>query len=272
MLVELVGGLVAQSLALLADAGHMFTDAAALALALAAVAISRRPADARRSYGYHRAQVLAAFVNGLSLLLISAWICYEAVLRLLHPAAVQAVTMLVIAALGLAVNGIVFWVLHGGADENLNVRGALAHVLGDLLGSVAAIVAGVVIYYTQWTPVDPLLSMLVALLIVRTGWRVTRESAHILLEGTPESLETERVESVLAAVPGLDSVHHVHAWALTPQRRMLTLHAVLAPDVDGDHTTARIVALLREQLRVDHVTVQIERGNCVGGPCLQARH
>ncbi|HEY0913940.1 MAG TPA: cation diffusion facilitator family transporter [Solimonas sp.] len=268
MLAEVIGGLISGSLALIADAGHMLTDAASLALALFAVRLSRRPSDRRRSYGYGRMQVLAAFVNGLSLLALIAWIAIEAVMRLFEPVPVLAGPMLVIACLGLLVNLAAFWILHRGERGNLNVDGALAHVLGDLLGSVAAIIAALVIMATGWTPVDPLLSVLVCGLILRTALRITRESGHILLQGSPTELDLAQLErEVRAAVPGVAGIHHVHLWSLTPEERIITLHAVLGPAADGDQVTAGIGDFLRSSRGIGHVTVQIERQ-----PCAEPEH
>ena len=181
MNVEVVGGILSSSLALLADAGHMLTDTMALALAAVAFHVSKRPADGRLTYGYQRFQILAAFVNGLSLLLIVGWILYEAVSRFLSPEEVLGRTMLIVATLGLVVNIIAFTVLHGGDKENLNIRGAALHVAGDLLGSVAAIVAAIVIIYTGWMAIDPLLSIAVAILILKSAWLLVKRSAHVLL-------------------------------------------------------------------------------------------
>lgn len=268
MLAEVIGGLVSGSLALIADAGHMLTDAASLALALLALRISRRPVDDQRSYGYGRMQVLAAFVNGLSLLAITAWIAVEAVIRLFEPVEVMAKPMLAIAALGLLVNIAAFWILHRGGDENLNVQGALAHVLGDLLGSVAAIAAALIIMTTGWMPADPLLSLAVAALILRTGLRITREAGHILLQGAPEPMDLPQLEQgLLAAVPGLEGIHHVHLWSLTPQERIMTLHAVLRSGADSDSVTAGVTAFLRQTKGIGHVTVQVEHQ-----PCAEREH
>ena len=268
MLAEVIGGLVSGSLALIADAGHMLTDAASLALALLALRISRRPVDDQRSYGYGRMQVLAAFVNGLSLLAITAWIAVEAVIRLFEPVEVMAKPMLAIAALGLLVNIAAFWILHRGGDENLNVQGALAHVLGDLLGSVAAIAAALIIMTTGWMPADPLLSLAVAALILRTGLRITREAGHILLQGAPEPMDLPQLEQgLLAAVPGLEGIHHVHLWSLTPQERIMTLHAVLRSGADSDSVTAGVTAFLRQTKGIGHVTVQVEHQ-----PCAEQEH
>ncbi|SEM71297.1 cation diffusion facilitator family transporter [Halomonas caseinilytica] len=259
MVAELVGGVLSGSLALLADAGHMLTDAGALALALFAAWISRRPADTRRSYGYHRVQVLAAFVNGLTLIAIVVWIAIEAIRRLFAPIAVAGSTMLVIAGLGLVVNLVVFAILHMGDRENLNIRGAALHVLGDLLGSVAAIIAAVVILLTGWTPIDPLLSLLVAALILRSAWKLTRESGHILLEGTPEGLDVERVKRELAEqLPEVRDVHHVHAWSLTPGRHLMSLHAILDEEADQERVLVEIKAMLSDAFAVEHATIQVE--------------
>ncbi len=263
MAVEVVGGLWSGSLALLADAGHMLTDALALALALWAQAQSRRPADPMRSYGYHRVPVLVAFVNGLALLLIVVWIAIEAVQRLLAPPQIMAPVMLAVGACGLAVNVAVWLILRHGAEHDLNLRGALLHVLGDLLGSVAAIVAAGVILLTGWTPVDPLLSLVVAALILRSAWRLVRESAHVLLEGTPEGFDaTSFARSLPEGVAGVLGVHHVHHWMLTPERSVMTLHAVLSDDADGDRVVREIRSWIHARYRVGHVTVQTERRAC----------
>jgi len=259
MLVEVAGGLISGSLALLADAGHMLTDTAALALAWFAFRISRKPADDARSYGYHRMQVLAAFLNGATLLVIVAGIAVEAVRRLLDPAPIMGTTMLVVAVAGLVVNLLAFRLLHGGDQDNLNLRGAALHVLGDLLGSVATIAAAGVILATGWTPIDPLLSLVVAGLILRSGWSLVTQSGHILLEGTPPHIDIQDLKRELsAAVPEVRDVHHVHAWSLTDERPMVTLHARVPTDADQQAVLRRMKALLRERYQVDHATIQLE--------------
>ena len=259
MVVEVAGGIAAGSLALLADAGHMLTDCAALALAWMAFRIGRRPQDARRSYGYHRFQVLAAFVNGIALIAIVGWIVIEAVRRLLAPVEVLGGLMLVIAVLGLLVNLAAFWILHGGDRENLNIQGAALHVLGDLLGSIAAIVAALVIFWTGWTPIDPLLSLLVALLILRSAWLLVRKSGHILLEGTPDWLDVEQLRSELtAAIPEVENIHHVHCWMLTQERPLLTMHARLRAGADHYEVLLAIRRVLERDYGIGHATIQIE--------------
>lgn len=263
MLVEVVGGWWTNSLALLADAGHMLADAGSLLLAVLALAQVERPADARHSYGHGRFPVLAAFANGLLLLLVSGWIAIEAVARLMTPEPVEGLALAGVALIGLIANLLAFALLHGGHEHDLNRRGALAHVLSDLLGSVAALLAGLIIWKTGWLRADPLLSLFAALLIVRTGLRVTRESAHVLLEGAPPGLSVADVATELPrAVSGVLSVHHVHAWSITPGDNLMTLHAVLAPGADADRTVSCIQHWLGETHRIGHVTVQVERQDC----------
>jgi len=264
MLVEVAGGIISGSLALLADAGHMLTDTMALALAAFAFRVSERPADTRRSYGYQRFQIIAAFVNGLSLLFIVGWIVFEAVLRLLEPPEVVGRTMMMVAFAGLVVNIVVFGVLHSGDQENLNIRGAALHVLGDLLGSVAAIVAAIVIIVWGWMPIDPLLSMLVAALILRSAWQLVRRSAHILLEGAPEWLDLDELKrTIVAAVPDVVDIHHVHVWGLTPQHPMLTMHVVLGGEpADMTGVVRSVKNTLAQEFAISHSTIEIEFGDC----------
>ena len=263
MLVEAVGGWWTNSLALIADAGHMLADAGSLLLAVLALAQAAKPADARHSYGHGRFPVLAAFSNGLLLLAVSAWISIEAVQRLVSPEPVEGLTLAGVALIGFLANLAAFALLHGGHEHDLNRRGALAHVLSDLLGSVAALLAGLIIWQTGWLRADPLLSLFAALLILRTGVRVTRESAHVLLEGAPPGLNLPGVVGELPrAVPGILSVHHVHAWSITPGDNLMTLHAVLAPGADADQILLRVRDWLRDTHRIGHVTVQVEREDC----------
>jgi cobalt-zinc-cadmium efflux system protein len=267
MVIEAVGGWIASSLALLADSAHMLTDCASLAMSYAAVRAAGRPATAQMSYGHHRWQVLAAFVNGLALLLLAAWIAVEAVMRLHAGATVEGRVVVGVAVIGLLVNLAAFGVLSRG-ESNLNVRGALAHVIGDMLGSLAALIAGGVIVLTGWMPADPILSVVVALLMVRGGWRISRESAHILLEGAPANGDPTRVErELLAAIPAVTSVHHVHVWSLTDERPVMTLHAVLCDGSDRDRALREIQTVLHKQFGCEHATVQIELTECAPDDC-----
>ncbi|HET7607986.1 MAG TPA: cation diffusion facilitator family transporter [Gammaproteobacteria bacterium] len=267
MLAEIVGGLFAGSLALLADAGHMLTDFASLSLAWLGFRLTRQPADWRRTYGFDRFAVLVAFVNGIALFAIAAWIVTEAAQRLSAPVDVRAWTMLWIAAAGLGVNVLSFLVLRSGDRDNLNIRAAVLHVVGDLLGSVAAVVAAIVILTTGWTPIDPLLSIVVALIIVRSAWRVVADSGHILLEGSPANVDSRALrEHLRAALPFVLDVHHVHAWSISQERPMVTLHASIAASTDSAAAVREIKRLLAAEFRITHATVEIEYDACGDGP------
>lgn len=263
MVVEAIGGVISGSLALIADAAHMLTDFAGLAIAWLAFRMSRRPADERRTYGFARMQVVVAFGNGIMLFVIAAFIVIEAVRRLAEPFEVLGGTMLFVAAAGLVVNIVAFFVLHGAERENLNVRGAMIHVLGDLLGSVGAIAAALIILATGWTPADPILSVLVAVIILRSAWLVVRDSGHILLEGTPAGVSIADIERDLPeAVPGVCDVHHIHAWSITQEDTMITLHAQIDDATAPDTATAGIKKRLRERFGIGHATIEVERGAC----------
>lgn len=259
MLAEVVGGLMSGSLALIADAAHMLTDSIALVFAWAAFRIARRPSTWRHSYGFERVQVLAAFLNGLSLFGIAGWIVYEAYERYGQPVPILAGPMLVIAVLGLLINLLVFYILTTADRENLNIRGAILHVMGDLLGSVAAIVAAVVIMWTGWLPIDPILSVLVSLMVLRSAWVVARDSVHILLEGAPASLEPEAIRTdLIEAVQGVLDVRHIHAWSINQERPMITLNARLADGAAAVDVVSAIKGRLQERFGVGHATVEVD--------------
>ena len=278
--VEVIGGLVSGSLALLADAGHMLTDTASLALAWIAARAARRPAGPLHTYGYHRIQIIAALINGIAFVAVVVWIAIEAVQRLLQPVEVLGGLMMVVAVVGLMVNVAAFAILHRGSNHDLNLRGALVHVLGDLLGSVAAILAAGIILWSGWMPIDPLLSLLVALLILRSAWYVVRHSVHILLEGAPQEVDVELLRRTLTeAVPAVEDIHHIHVWSLTPEWPMLTMHVTVAEGSNCAEVLACLKAILVEQFAIEHSTIQVEPGRCfddvegkvcvaaIGGPC-----
>jgi len=268
MLAEVAGGWISGSLALLADAGHMFSDSFSLGLALFAFYIGDKAPDKLRTFGYQRFQVLAAFVNGLGLLAIAVWIFIAAIQRFTQPVDVMAGPMMVVAILGLLVNLVVFKILHGGDQENLNLRGAVLHVIGDLLGSVAAIVASIVILLTGWMPIDPLLSMLAAGLILRAAWKILRRSAHTLLEGTPEGFDIAQIRDALLAVEGVRSLHDIHVWGLTPQDPLLSVHLVIETPELHDGVIERAYDVLQTRFGIQHATVQVETRDCLtGGEC-----
>jgi cobalt-zinc-cadmium efflux system protein len=272
MIVEFAGGNLANSLALLADAGHMLTDTAALALAWAATRIAARPADTRRSFGYQRLRVLATFVNGCALLFIVGWIAVEAVQRLMNPVAANATAILWVGGLGLCVNVIVFVMLRRGDSHDMNISAATLHVFGDLLGSAAAVIAGLVILFTGWLPIDPLLSLVVGVLIVRSAWALVKRSAHILMEGAPDWLDVGELRSTLEErIPAIRDVHHVHAWLVGPQETLLTMHASVTAAADHAVVLKDAKTLLAERFGITHATIQIEIEDCVDQDCLDQR-
>jgi len=263
MTLEVAGGLISGSLALLADAGHMLTDTAALALAWLAARLTMRPTNPRRSYGYHRAQVLAAFVNALALFGVVVWILIEAVDRLSQPRPIGGQMMLGVALAGLAANLAVYAILRRGSQDNLNVAAARLHVIGDLLGSIGAIVAAGVILSTGWTPIDPLLSVLVAVLILRSAWSLLRKSTRILMEETPDSVDPDALrQTLLALVPGIRDVHDVHCWSLTSGQTMLTLHLGLAAEADPARVLREAKRVIAEKFAIDHSALQLEQAEC----------
>jgi cobalt-zinc-cadmium efflux system protein len=258
--VEGIGGFWAHSIALLAEAAHMLADCGSLILAIVAIRISRRPASASRTYGHRRYQPLAAYTNGLLLLAITLVVVIEAGQRLLSPPEVNGTIMLAVAVAGGVANLAAFIILAGAGS--LNEQGARAHVFSDLLGSVAAMAAALIILLLGWLPADPLLSLGVSALILRSGWRLTADSAHILLEGSPTGFDTQAVERELAEIPDVRGIHHVHAWSLTGEAVMVTLHAQINEGGDGDLALMQVTQLLHRRFGVDHATVQIEEGAC----------
>lgn len=261
MVVELVGGLISGSLALLADAGHMLSDALALALAYAAFRFGRRSADQQRTFGYARLEVVAGFVNSLTLFAIVLWILYEAWQRFQSPYEILAGPMLGVAVVGLIVNLVVIWILTRGDAEHVNIRGALLHAVGDLLGSVGAVGAAIIIAYTGWTPIDPILSVLVSMLILRSAWKLMKASLHILLEGAPEGASADDIKSHLLNVDGVSDVSHVHVWSLTSGKALATLHVTPVDANDARNVVAAIEAALHERFRISHATIAIDWEN-----------
>jgi cobalt-zinc-cadmium efflux system protein len=267
MIAEIAGGLISGSLALLADAGHMLTDFASLALAWLGFRLARQPADWRRTYGFDRFSVLVAFVNGIALFAIAAWIIVEAAQRLYQPVEVLGGLMLWVAVAGLAVNVVAFMILRRGDKTNLNIRAAALHVAGDLLGSVAAVVASIVILLTGWMPVDSILSVVVALIILRSAWRVVADSGHILLEGSPPGFDARALKNqIQAALPFVTDVHHVHAWSISEEWPMVTLHASVNDGVSSTVAVREIKRMLAERFKITHATIEIEYEACVDDP------
>lgn len=261
MIAEAVGGILSGSLALVADAGHMLTDSAALALAWAGFYFGRRQSDQRRTFGYMRFEILAGFVNAVALILLVVWVAYEAAMRLITPDEVLAGPMLVIAVIGLLVNVGVFFMLRQGDQEHVNIRGALLHVIGDLLGSVAAIVAAVAIYFTGWTPIDPILSVLLSAIILKSAWGLLTNTLNILMEGTPGGMVPEDlVETLLAEVDGLDGVEHVHLWSITSGQPLATMDVRLKDGAEPRAVVAAVKSRLSSLFGIDHSTIEIDFG------------
>ncbi|ARP97430.1 cation transporter [Bordetella genomosp. 13] len=257
-IVQAVGGWISGSLALIADSGHMVSDAAALLLALIAYRIARRPADATRTYGFHRVRVLAALANGAALLALVAWIAWEAVARINSPAAILAGPMLIVAVVGLLVNLAGAWALWSGDKGDGNLRGALLHVMGDLLGSIGAIAAAIGIMLTGWTLLDPILSVLVALLVVRSAWGLVTDSIRVLLQAVPQGLDAVKAEAGVAALPEIAEAGHFHAWTLTDDTAIATVHVTPVAGVDPLTLPPLVAAWLKERYAIDHVTVQVD--------------
>jgi cobalt-zinc-cadmium efflux system protein len=255
--VEVVTGFMSNSLALISDAGHMVTDAAALGLALLAQLIAKRPPSARHSFGFGRAEALAAFVNSLVLMVLVLWIGYEAISRFSHPEQVHGATVFIVAGIGLAINLLLAWMLSRG-DSNMNTRAALVNVLGDLLGSVAALVSGAVIYYTGWMQIDPLLSLFVALLILRSTVGVLRESYHFLMGGVPEQIDYVKVGADMEQLDGICSVHDLHVWDMSPGQPALIGHVEITDLERWPEILHAIKAMLLEKHGIDHITLQAE--------------
>ncbi|HEY0179135.1 MAG TPA: cation diffusion facilitator family transporter [Dokdonella sp.] len=267
LVAEAVGGWISGSLALLADAGHMLVDAAALLFAWLGVHSARRPADARRSFGYARLEILVGYSNALLQFVLVAWIAAEALMRLAAPPPVRSGTMLAVATVGLLVNAFVLRSLGRHDHDDLNAAGAYLHVLGDLLGSLGAMLAALLIGAFGWRWADPVVSMLVSLLIVGGAWRLLRRSAHVLLEGTPDGIEGGAIAAALERATEVTDVHHVHVWQLAGRRSVATLHARVARDADPNAAIASVQRFLHDRFGIAHATVQIESVGCADERC-----
>lgn len=262
MAAEVIGGIAFKSLALISDAAHMFTDAAALAIALVAIRIGKRAADHKRTFGYYRFEILAAAFNAVVLFLVAAYILYEAYQRFRSPPEIQSLGMLMIALLGLAVNLVGMRMLRAGSRSSLNVKGAYLEVWADMLGSLGVIFAALVIYFTGWAWVDAVVAALIGIWVLPRTWKLLKESLNILLEGVPVDIGLDEIEQALLAVPGVREIHDLHVWALTSGKNSLTVHAVLAEGADEQTVLAAVTKTLAERFSMRHVTVQIEAAAC----------
>ena len=262
LVAEAISGVLLNSLALLADAAHMFTDAAALGIALAAVRIARRPADAKRTYGYHRFEILAATFNALLLFGVAIYILFEAYQRFKSPADVQTTGMLVVATLGLIINLISMRMLSSGKDTSLNIKGAYLEVWSDMLGSLGVIVAAVVIYFTGWAWVDTLVAAGIGLWVLQRTWILLKESLNILLEGTPEGVSLDQVKVAIGQIQGVTDVHDLHVWALTSGKNSLAVHVVHSPEILSTAIITNVKDVVAERFNVFHTTIQCELVAC----------
>ncbi|MCB0827832.1 MAG: cation transporter [Solirubrobacterales bacterium] len=258
MLVEAAGGLITGSLALLADAGHMLSDSFSLLLALGAVTLAARPATARRSFGYKRAEILAALVNGVLLVLISIWVIVEAINRLGDPVEILGGEMLVIAVVGLGANLVAAYVLFRASGDSLNVKAALRHVLADVAGSLGVIVAAGIILATGWDQVDALVSILISVLIAASAWSILRESVDVLLEAAPKGTDPEQIGLAMAGQQGVEQVHDLHVWQITSGFPTLSAHVLVGPGADCHGIRRELEAMLAERYEIRHTTLQVE--------------
>lgn len=255
MLIEVAGGVLSNSLALLSDAGHMLTDIGAMLLSLFAIWVARRPATAMMSFGYHRAEILGALASGLLIWLLAGVLVYEAIVRLESPPEVHAPLMLGVATIGLLANGAAMIMMHSARKENINVRAAYLHLLADSLGSVGAIIAGLVLLFTGWRPIDPLVTLLFAALMLVSSWNLVKEAVGVLMESTPTHLDPSHVKAKLESLPGVREVHDLHIWAVSAGRLALSVH-LIAPE--AEHVLASANDLLKSHFGIVHTTIQVE--------------
>ena len=262
MVAEIIGGVVTRSLALISDAAHMFTDAAALAIALAAIRIGKRAADHKRTFGYYRFEILAAAFNAVVLFLVAGYILYEAYARFRDPPEIQSAGMLVIATIGLAVNIVGMRLLRSGSESSLNVKGAYLEVWADMIGSLGVIVAAVIIYFTKWAWVDAVVAAGIGLWVLPRTWKLLKESTNILLEGVPLDVSLDEIEKALLSSPGVREIHDLHIWALSSGKNSLTVHVVLAEGADEQAVLRETTELLASRFSIRHVSVQVEATAC----------
>jgi len=268
--VELVGGLITNSLALTADAWHMLNDATALTFALVAAWLAERPIDMKKTYGYYRTEILAAFLNGIFLFAVMVLIFYEAIQRFQNPTTVESLNMLIIATLGLIANGLCVIVLSKSRSESLNIKGAFLHVVSDTLGSVGAISAGLIMYFTRWYLADPIFSILLGILIGYSSLKLIRESVNVLLEGVPYGIDISAVEQDIIELNGVKEVHDLHVWCMTPTKICaMSCHIVMEEGIDRKKLLSDLIRMLKEKFGIDHTTIQLEEE---GYPKAESEH
>ena len=262
LIAELIGSFVFNSLALLSDAAHMFTDSAALAIALAAVKIGQRPPDDERTFGYRRFEILAAAFNALLLFVVAGYVLWEGVQRFFEPSEVQSTGMLIVASIGLVVNIIAMKLLFAGKDQSLNIKGAYLEVWADMLGSIGVIIGAIVIMLTGWQWVDPLVAIGIGLWVLPRTWMLLKDTTQILLEGVPAGIDLAKVRAAIASTPGVAGVHDLHIWSLTSDDHSLSAHVQLAEGGDFETVRTAVAAKLESDYHIEHATIQMEREPC----------
>ena len=257
--IELVGGILTNSLALQTDAFHMLTDVVALAYALVAVRLAQRPVSLRRTYGYYRVEILSAFLNGILLWAVVIFVFYEAIQRIQHPSDVQSLNMLIIAVLGLVANGLVAATLSRSRNASLNLKGAFLHVVADALGSVGAISAGIIMFFTGWYQVDPIASIMIGVLVFYSSGKLVRDSVNVLLEGVPSHIDVSAVERRILGMKGVKNVHDLHVWSIADTKMCcMSSHVVVEDDTNGKDLVTKLIQILKEEFGIDHTTFQLE--------------
>ena len=262
LIVEVIAGFMTQSLALLSDAAHMFTDAAALAIALVAIKIGKLPADDKRTFGYQRFEILAALFNAMMLFVVAIYILYEAYQRFSQPPEIQSVGMMVVAVIGLVINLISMKILFSSSKESLNIKGAYLEVLSDALGSVGVVIGGAIIYFTGWMWVDTIIAVLIGFWVLPRTWVLLKQSINILLEGVPEEIDIEKLRNDLLSVKGVESIHQLKVWAITSKNVHLTVH-LFAPEADRNQLYQQVMEMLSHQHGITEMTLQIEDNECM---------
>jgi len=260
--IELVGGILTNSLALQTDAFHMLTDVVALAYALLAVRVAQRPVSLRRTYGYYRVEILSAFLNGILLWAVVIFVFYEAIQRIQYPSNVQSLNMLVIAVLGLVANGLVAATLSRSRNASLNLKGAFLHVIADALGSVGAISAGIIMFFTGWYQADPIASIMIGVLVFYSSGKLVRDSVNVLLEGVPSHIDVSAVERRILGMKGVKNIHDLHVWSIADTKMCcMSSHVVVEDDTDGKDLVTKLIHILKEEFGIDHTTFQLEDEN-----------
>ena len=267
MVIELIAGIIGESLTLIADSGHMFADSFAILLSWFAINISKKPKDDARTFGYHRFQVIATFINGMSLLVLSIWIIYQAIYRIYVPDNTDGSILFYVGIIGFGINCISLIILRQGSVDDMNIKSAMIQVLSDLLGSLAAIIAGIIIIFTGFTIADPILSLFVSVLLLNATWRLISESCHILMEGSPKCLDMDIIKNEVSSIKEVKDIHHIHIWSLKHNKHYITFHIKIDKISETHIILKKIKDILRDKFGIAHSTIQVEHRECCDGEC-----